>query len=107
MVLTDKSLSSGRKVKIKQLTIDEMDECRDTQKIIFKDDATILTDTNKARTKWIRKGLAGGEFKNFKSDNNEPVDGVLKQLDNAEMDELVKIIQEVNTLGEALPSSTV
>jgi hypothetical protein len=78
MVLTDKRLSSGRKVKIKQLTIDEMDECRDTQKIIFKDDATILTDTNKARTKWIRKGLAGGEFKNYKSDNNEPTDGVLK-----------------------------
>ena len=107
MVLTDKSLASGRKVKIRQLTIDEMDECRDTQKIIFKDEATILTDTNKARTRWLRKGLAGGNFKDFKTDNNEPTDDVLKQLDNAEMDELVKIIQEVNTLGEALPSSTV
>ena len=107
MVLTDKSLSSGRKVKIRQLTIDEMDECRDTQKIIFKDDATILTDTNKARTRWLRKGLAGGNFKDFKTDNDVPVDDVLKQLSNLEMEDLQKIIQEVNTLGEALPSSTV
>ena len=107
MVLTDKSLSSGRKVKIKQLTIDEMDECRDVIKGRWTEEGTIFSNINKARTRWIRKGLAGGDFKNFKTDNGEPVDDVLKQLSNVEMEELQKIIQEVNTLGEALPSSTV
>ena len=107
MVLTDKSLSSGRKVKIKQLTVDEMDECRDAMKAKWTKEGTVFSDINKARTMWIRKGLAGGDFKDFKTDNNVPVDDVLKQLSHEEMEELQKIIQEVNTLGEALPSSTV
>ena len=106
MVLTDKSLSSGRKVKIRQLTVDEMDECRDTLKAKWTKDGTIWSDINKARTMWIRKGLAGGDFKDFKTDNNVPVDDVLKQLSNLEMEDLQNIIIEVNTLGEALPSST-
>ena len=106
MRLEDKVLTSGRKVRIKSLSIDDMDNCRDTQKLIFKNGSTIIVDTNKARTMWIRKALGGGDFKNFKTDNGEPTDETLKQLSNSEMDELVKIIQEVNTLGEASPSST-
>ena len=105
--MIEKTLSTGRKVKIKQLSIDEMDDCKDIQKISLKDGATLLLDTNKARTKWIRTGLIGGEFKNFEMNgSNCPTDRVLRQLTNAEMDELLVVIQEAQTLGEEIPSNT-
>jgi hypothetical protein len=104
--MIEKTLSTGRKVKIKELSIDEMDECKDTQKISLKDGATLLLDTNKARTKWIRNGLVGGDFKNFEMNgNNCPTDKVLRQLTNAEMDELLSVIQEAQALGEEKPSN--
>lgn len=104
--MTEKKLSTGRMVKIKYLSIDEMDACRDTQKLSIKDGATLLLDTNKARTKWIRTGLIGGDFKDFELVNGIPTDKVIRQLSAIEMDELLVAIQEAQVMGEAKPSDS-
>tara|TARA_R100001594_G_scaffold124944_1_gene161859 strand:+ start:261 stop:548 length:288 start_codon:yes stop_codon:yes gene_type:complete len=54
-------LSSGKKVKIKNLTLDERDELLDSVKYEFDDKGNPLgmTMMNKTITKWLRTGLDG------------------------------------------------
>ena len=99
--MADKKLKSGRKVQIKQMTVDQMDECTDIPEIVFTDGSiSTIKNSSKARTQWIRYGLAGGDFKNYKEVRNQPVDSVIKELTLEEKDELMAIIQEAQTLGE-------
>ena len=39
--MTEKKLKSGRKVQIKSMTVDQMDECTDIPEILFNDGAII------------------------------------------------------------------
>jgi len=99
--MTEKKLRSGRKVQIKQMTVDQMDECTDIPEIIFTDGSiSTIKNSSKARTQWIRYGLGGGDFKDYKEVNGKPADEVIKQLDLEEKDELMAKIQDVQTLGE-------
>lgn len=99
--MADKKLKSGRKVQIKQMTVDQMDECTDIPEIVFTDgNISTIKNSSKARTQWIRYGLAGGDFKDYKEVGNQPVDSVIKELTLEEKDELMAIIQEAQTLGE-------
>ena len=99
--MTEKKLKSGRKVQIKSMTVDQMDECTDIPEILFNDAAiSTIKNSSKARTQWIRYGLGGGDFKNYKEVNNQPTDDVIKQMTLAEKDELMSHIQDAQTLGE-------
>ena len=95
-------LSSGRMIKVKELTIDEMDECKDIARIIFDgNELKSITGVNKARTTWLRKGVYGGDFKSWKGGDGKIVpDSALKELTQAEADELMTKIQDAQRLGE-------
>lgn len=101
--LMEVKLSSGRKVLIKSMSIDDIDECKDAMQIVFgfNQQAQSITGLNKARTLWIRKGLGGGDFVS-KWNKSKPVpDDVIKELTDAENVELVEKIQEKQKLGKS------
>tara|TARA_Y100000401_G_C8324565_1_gene227375 strand:- start:737 stop:1081 length:345 start_codon:yes stop_codon:yes gene_type:complete len=99
-------LSTGRKVKLKDMTIDEVDHCSDST-VIHQDGAggNYFTGLAKSRTAWLRRGIAGGEFNSFKLNASGLVDdSVLKQLSETEKNELIVAIQSHQNMGEEIPS---
>ena len=99
-------LSSGREIIIKEMSIDDIDECKDTLEIIFADKGRVVKGASKARTKWIRQGLQGGDFKSkdgkskYEGSKNKVVpDFVIKQLKDDELDECAMKIQEAQKMG--------
>ena len=91
-------LSSKRKVELKELSIDDMDLCSDLIKLETSDSGrTIVNGLNKARTAWLRRGIAGGDFKKYKTESNGfPSDSVLKELFNqGEYNPLVKLLKSL------------
>jgi len=98
-------LSTGRKVEIREMSIDEIDECNDVAYIITQGEENIVRNLSKARTSWIRYGLGGGDFKNFKlNDNKQVSDSVVRQLSEVEKSELAVVIQGTQYVGEEKPS---
>lgn len=105
--MTEKTLKSGRKVVIKDMSLDDIDECKDTLDIEFTGgEAKHIRNVNKARTKWLRKGLGGGDFKEWNPNGANAPDSVIKQLSDAEKEELHSMIQEAQSLGEDMPSNS-
>lgn len=100
--MIEKKLSSGRKVMIREMTIDDIDECKDSIKILFdkKGLPSTVVGLNKQKTLWIRKGLGGGDFKTWKGSSKIVPDSVIKELKEKEKDELCSLIQEYQDLGE-------
>ena len=95
----EKILSTKRKVKLNEMSVDDMDDCGDLQKLGRETDGRIAVyGTNKSNTAWIRKGLSGGDFKNII--NGVVPDSVIKELSVSEKIELVDLIQEFNNLGK-------
>tara|TARA_R100000406_G_scaffold27846_1_gene17884 strand:+ start:117 stop:422 length:306 start_codon:yes stop_codon:yes gene_type:complete len=94
-------LSTGRAVQLKEMSIDDIDMCTDTTVLVMKNgEIQSIGNISKARTAWIRKGLIGGDFKNFKMNGNVVDDSVLKQLTDDEKNELSNLIQEHQKVGE-------
>ena len=94
-------LSTDRKVEIKEMGLDAVDKCTDITTINMQNgEITSVGNISKARTAWIRNGLSGGDFKDFKLINNMPTDDVLKQLTEDEKNELSSLIQEYQKVGE-------
>ena len=99
--MTNSQLKSRRKVQIKSMTVDQMDECTDIPEVVFKNGKiSTIKNSSKARTQWIRYGLGGGDSKNYQEKNGVVVDDVIKQMTLEEKDELMGIIQESQRLGE-------
>ena len=99
--MVEKKLRSKRKVKIKSMSVDQMDECADISEVIFdKGSIATIKHSSKARTKWLRYGLGGGDFKDYQEDNGVVADSVIKQMTLEEKDELMAVIQEAQILGE-------
>ena len=92
-------LSTKRKIEINEMSIDDVDFCNDLLSI-SKDESggTVLRGLNRARTAWLRKGIAGGDFK-VKVNGDVP-DSVLKELSEEEKNELNTFIQDYQKLGE-------
>ena len=85
------------------MSLDDIDDCKDMLQVNFKDGAPSgVSGLNKQRSQWIRKGLGGGDFKNWKKPNPkvDAPDHVIKQLSDTEREEIVILIQEAQTLGE-------
>tara|TARA_R100000808_G_C2131157_1_gene140353 strand:+ start:773 stop:1081 length:309 start_codon:yes stop_codon:yes gene_type:complete len=95
-------LKSKKKIELREMSLDEVDFCNDITVLKYDDgELSHLANLSKTRTAWLRRGIKGGDFKGFKTDDNGyPVDSVLKQLDEKEKTELAKLIQEYQNLGE-------
>ena len=96
-------LKSGRKIQLKEMSIDDVDFCSDIAEIIYNDAGEVSTvrGVSKSRTAWLRRGIAGGDFDNFSLNGKGLVgDTVLKELNEAEKNELMGLIQGYQSLGE-------
>jgi hypothetical protein len=94
---------SGKIVKLKEMSIDEVDFCNDIPSFVYGDDGEIssIKNISKSRTAWLRRGIKGGDFNGFKTTTKGLVeDSVLKQLDEADRNFLMTKIQEFQRLGE-------
>ena len=99
--MTEVILKSKRKVKVKELSLDQVADLNDIPEIKF-DNGVVSTikNLNKAKLAWLRCGLGGGDFDNWEPNGVAPPDMVLKQLTDAEQDDLVEKIKEAQTLSK-------
>ena len=104
--MTEKKLKSGRKVQIKDLTEDQIADLKDIPEIYFiGDQERTIRNTNKANLAWLRCGIGGGDFNDWKPNGIAPPDHVLRQLNETERLELVGLIQECQIVNPKKPSS--
>ena len=83
------TLASERKVKIIEMSVDDIDFCNDMPQMRYENDEVVsITNLSKARTAWIRKGIEGADDKFNKS------------LTEEEKNELSLAAQEYQRLGE-------
>ena len=96
--MIEKKLSSGKKILIRELSIDKMDELKDMLEIRFSGDQKVLKNLSKTRTAWVREGL-GGVVDGWKTKNGVmPPDSVLKQFSDDDMNEISQLIQDSQKL---------
>ena len=82
-------LSSGKEVKLKEMSVDDIDYCNDLPQMRYENNEVVsIMNLAKARTAWIRKGAEGVDVK------------FLKSLSETEKNELSLAIQEHQRLGE-------
>ena len=96
-------LKSGRKIQLKEMSIDDVDFCSDIAEVLYNEAGEVSTvrGVSKSRTAWLRRGIAGGDFKDFSLNAKGLVgDTVLKELNEAEKNELMVLIQGHQSLGE-------
>ena len=96
-------LSSGRKIQLKEMSVDEVDFCQDIAQIVYNEEGEVSTvrGVSKSRTAWLRRGLAGGDFKDFSLDLKGLVeDTAIKELNELEKNELMQLIQGYQDMGE-------
>ena len=95
-------LSSKKKIKLREMTIDEVDFCQDLAIMKYENgEVSHISGLSRTRTAWLRRGIEGGDFKSYKTNTDGyPADSVLKQLNEAEKNELVQLVQEYQELGE-------
>jgi hypothetical protein len=83
------TLASERKVKIIEMSVDDIDFCNDMPQMRYENDEVVsITNLSKARTAWIRKGIEGAD------------DKFIKSLTEEEKNELSLAAQEYQRLGE-------
>ena len=95
-------LSSKKKVELVMMSIDDIDICNDMAHLRNDENGqAYFSGISKSRTAWLRRGISGGDFKNFRKDINGLVaDSVLRQLSDDEKNELVPKIREYQDMGE-------
>tara|TARA_R100000329_G_C7591505_1_gene209761 strand:+ start:923 stop:1177 length:255 start_codon:yes stop_codon:yes gene_type:complete len=82
-------LSTGKEVKLKEMSVDDMDYCNDIPQMKYEDGEVVsITNLAKARTAWIRKGVVDCD------------DKFIKSLSDEEKNELSIAVQEYQRLGE-------
>ena len=105
--MTEKKLKSGRKVQIKDLTEDQIADLKDIPIVYLNnEDKLVYRNVNKAHLAWLRCGIGGGDFDDWKPNGVAPPDHVLKQLTDKERAEIVGLIQECQTINPKKPSSS-
>jgi len=82
-------LSTDKEVKIKEMSVDDIDFCNDVPEMKYDNDQLVtIKNLAKARTAWIRKGVDGVD------------DNFIKSLTDDEKSELSLAVQEYQRLGE-------
>ena len=97
-------LSTGRKIKIREISIDNIDDLNDIAEVHIMGDVKTIKNVNRAQTAWIRNGLAGGDFEGWKPNGGLAPDSVIRQLKEMERAELVVKIKEAQRLNPSKPS---
>ena len=106
--LIDSKLNSGRKVKVRELSMDTIAELQDIPDVIFDNGlVTNIKNLAKAKLAWLRAGLGGGDFEDWSPNGQAPPDSVLKQLTEGERDELVECIKNAQYITKKKKSSSV
>ena len=83
------TLDSKRKIKLKEMSVDDIDFCNDLPQMRYENDQVIaITNLSKARTAWIRKGVDKAD------------DKLIKSLSEDEKNEISLAVQEYQRLGE-------
>ena len=83
------TLESKRKVKLREMSVDDIDFCNDLPQMRYENDQVVaITNLSKARTAWIRKGVDKAD------------DKFIKSLSEDEKNELSLAVQEYQRLGE-------
>ena len=105
--MTEKKLSTGRKVLIKDLGEDTIVDLKDIMEFVsYPNGSSTIKNVNKHRLAWIREGTGGLE--DWKAKNGEIIeDQLLKTLTEKEKDELFTLIQEAQVLNPKKPSDSV
>jgi hypothetical protein len=76
-------------VKLKEMSVDEIDFCNDLPQMRYENDEVVaITNLSRARTAWIRKGVVGAD------------DKLIKSLTETEKNEISFAVQEYQRLGE-------
>ena len=102
--MTEITLKSKRKVKIRELSLDQVADLNDIPEIKFEDGiVSTIKNLNKAKLAWLRCGISGGDFSDWKPNGVAPPDSVLRQLSASEQDELVDKIKSAQELTEKKP----
>jgi len=82
-------LKSDRKVKLMEMSVDDIDFCNDVPQMRYEGDQVVaITNLSKARTAWIRRGVQNAD------------DKFIKSLSDEEKNELSLAVQEYQRLGE-------
>ena len=82
-------LSTGKEVKLKEMSVDDIDYCNDLPQMRYEGNKVVaITNLAKARTAWIRKGVEGSD------------DKFIRALTENEKNELSLAVQEHQRLGE-------
>ena len=104
--MTEKTLSSGRKVIIRRLSRPEIRDIKDLgSQRIYPDGSMGLVGANKIQDAWIDKGCAG--LDDWKAKNGELVpDDIIMQLNEEEQFELASLIKESQIINPTKPSSS-
>ena len=105
--MTEKKLSTGRKVLIKDLGEDTIVDLRDIMEFVsYPNGSSTIKNVSKHRLAWLREGKGGLE--DWKAKNGEIIkDLLLKTLTEKEKDELFTLIQEAQVLNPKKPSDSV
>ena len=105
--MTEKKLTTGKKVLIKDLGEDKIADLKDIMEFVsFPNGSSTIKNVNKHRLAWIREGLNG--LGDWKAKNREIIeDHLLKTLTEKEKDELFTLIQEAQVLNPGKPSHSV
>ena len=85
-------LSSGKKAKVIEMSVDDIDYCNDIPELIQDGENTIIRNLSRARTAWLRRGVEGCD------------DKFIKSLPETDKTELSLKVQEYQGLGEENPS---
>ena len=95
-------LESGRKVKLKEMSVDEIDYCTDIVVMEYENgEAKVIKNMAKARTAWIRRGVSGGDFNSFELTRKGLLsDETIKEMNENEKVDLCLHIQDYQKLGE-------
>lgn len=90
-------LSTGLKVKLKKLSLDELDDVLDSTEVVLDKDNKIkeIKNLRKTTTKWLRCGL-----------NGQGTDEFISKLSLDERIEIFVKLQEINILGEGNASNS-
>lgn len=82
-------LASGKEVKFKEMSVDDIDYCNDLPQMRYEGNEIVaITNLAKARTAWIRRGVEGAD------------DKFIKALTEDDKNELSLAVQEHQRLGE-------
>ena len=87
------TLSSGKKAKVREMSVDDIDYCNDIPQFVYDgDEVKTIRNLSKARTAWLRRGIEGCDDKFIKSMSEE------------DKTELSLKVQEYQNMGEEKPS---